>query len=181
MSGNIDHTLERVEPKRVTIPGEGDLFMSIETSSGRIVVRLHETQVPRTVMNYLGLLTGAVTGAPYYDGQAVQRVVPNYLVAFGAPGVESDDSLHYATHEEAAEGQTHDRPGLLTQHYMSRDAAGAEVSMTVSAAPWLDRNHTIFGEITEGMEVLTTLSNAPATDQRPNPPVVIEKVTAFRQ
>ena len=181
MSGNSDHTLERIEPIRVTIPGEGMLHVTIETSAGRIVARLHEVEVSRTVMNYLALMTGAVTGAPYYDGLQVQRVVPDYLVTFGAPPEERDESLHYATHEEAPDGQTHDRPGLLTQHYMCRDVAGAEISMTASAAPWLDRNHTIFGEIIEGMEVLKALSNAPAASQRPNPPIVIEKITPFRQ
>ena len=180
MSGNSDHTLERIEPKRVVIPGDGLLYMVIETSAGRIVARLHEVEVSRTVMNYLGLLTGAVTGTPYYEGQQLQRVVPNYLVTFGATGSEPEESLLYATPEEAADGQTHDRPGLLTQHYMCRDSAGAEISMTLSAAPWLDRNHTIFGEITEGLEVLTTLSNVPASNQRPNPPIHIEQVTAYR-
>ena len=180
MSGNSDHTLERIEPKPVHIPGKGELRMDIVTSLGTITALLFEYQVPKTVMNYLGLMTGEVTGNPYYDGLSIFRVVPDYVIHMGCPNGDGTGGLDYATHEEASAEQTHDRAGLLTQNYMNRDIGGNQFLITCGPAQWMDRNHTVFGEVIAGLDIVQSISKMPAKSQRPLEPVIMEKVHAYR-
>ena len=180
MSGNSDHTIERRDPEPVHIAGKGELRMDIETSMGTITAQLFEHNVPKTVTNYLGLITGQTTGEPYYDGQTVFRVVPDYVIHLGCPNGDGSGGLDYATHEEASVGQAHDRPGLLTQHYMNRDQGGNQFLITCGPASWLDRNHTIFGEVIKGLDIVKKISKTPAKSQRPVAQIQIQKVHAYR-
>ena len=73
-------------PPAINVPGEGDLFVSIQTTLGTIKARLFEREAPLTVSNFVYLATGGHTeGRPYYDGIVFHRVIPNFMIQAGCP------------------------------------------------------------------------------------------------
>ena len=181
MSGNSDFKLERRTPKPFPIPGSGKLFVDFDTTMGTISCRLLETRVPITVWNFVEVVTGKSTGKPYLDGLTFHRVVPEFLIHGGCPNADGTSGPgHAVVHEEDVTNH-HDRGGLLTQFYVTRDTGGSQFMITEEEAPWLDRNHTIFGEVVAGMEVAKAIARV-KTDkkQKPLTPVVIEKAVVYR-
>ncbi len=183
MSGNSDFSLERRKPKAFPVEGDGPLMVDIETSIGVISCRLLERRVPVTVWNFAGLAMGKVTGTPYYEGLIFHRVIPEFLIHGGCPDGDGTGGpgAEYAIPIEEDVENKHDRPGLLTQLYIHRDKGGSQFMITEEAAPWLNRNHTIFGEVSSGMDVVKQIARGRADSKnRPADPVTIDKVFIYR-
>jgi peptidyl-prolyl cis-trans isomerase A (cyclophilin A) len=88
----------------------------------------------------------------------------------GGPGYQFED-------EFAADGPRFDRPGLLAMANAGPNTNGSQFFVTVVPTPWLDRKHTIFGEVTEGMDVVDAIATAPTgPGDRPLEPIVLEHV-----
>ena len=181
MSGNSDFKLERRVPQRFNVPGSGTLFVDFDTSMGRITCRLFEKRVPVTVWNFAEVVCGKVTEKPFLDGLTFHSAVPDYMIHGGCPNADgSGGPGHAVPHEEAVDFK-HDKGGLLTQFYVHRDNGGSQFKITEEEAPWLDRNHTIFGEVTRGMDIVKSIARV-KTDKKNKPlkPVVIEKAIVYR-
>ena len=181
MSGNSDFKLDRRVPKPFQVPGSGKLCVDFDTSMGRISCRLLESRTPVTVWNFAEVLCGKLIGKPYLDGLTFHRVVPEFLIHGGCPnGDGTGGPGHSVPHEEDVTNH-HDRGGLLTQFYVNRDTGGSQFMITEEPAPWLDRNHTIFGEVVEGMDVVKKIARVPSDKKnRPLKPIVIEKAVLYR-
>lgn len=181
MSGNSDFKLERRVPKPFQLPGSGKLFVDFDTSQGRITCRLLESRVPVTVWNFAELISGKATGKAFLDGLTFHRVVPEFLIHGGCPNGDGTGGPGYAIAHEEDVRNHHDRGGLLTQFYVHRDVGASQFMITEEPAPWLDRNHTIFGEVVRGMDVVKKIARV-ASDKknRPTKPVIIEKATVYR-
>ena len=163
----------------------------IETSMGKIVVKLFPDKAPETVANFTGLAEGTkewmdpATGQKvkkrFYDGLIFHRVIPNFMVQGGCPLGNGTGGPGYQFKDEIAEGLTFDRPGLLAMANSGPGTNGSQFFITTVPTPWLTGRHTIFGEVTEGMDVVTSIGNAqrgPA--DRPVTPIVLKKVTIVK-
>ena len=158
------------------------------TSMGSFTVRLMPDLAPATVDNFVGLATGKRewrdprTGQtrtePLYHGTVFHRVIPDFMVQGGDPEGTGRGGPGYQFNDEfPADGPRFDRPGILAMANAGPNTNGSQFFVTVIPTPWLDRKHTIFGEVTQGMDVVLAMSTAPtAPGDRPVEPIVLQSV-----
>lgn len=170
-------------------PGTYAIF---ETSEGTIVCRLFETEAPKTVQNFVDLAEGKrewthpVTRVKstnrLYDGTILHRVIPNFMIqggdpagtGFGGPGYRFEDETKGSPHK-------FDKPGKLAMANAGPNTNGSQFFITVAATPWLTGNHTIFGEVVEGHDVVTKIVGVPRNPQdKPAKDVTVKSVKIER-
>jgi peptidyl-prolyl cis-trans isomerase A (cyclophilin A) len=162
------------------------------TTEGKITVRLLESDAPITVKNFVELAEGAkewthpVTRAKsqnkLYDGTIFHRVIPDFMIQGGDPAGTGMGGPGYRFQDET-KGSRHsfDKPGKLAMANAGPGTNGSQFFITVAATPWLTGNHTIFGEVVEGQDVVVAISKVARNAQdKPHKPVVVESVTIER-
>jgi peptidyl-prolyl cis-trans isomerase A (cyclophilin A) len=158
------------------------------TSMGSFTVRLMPEHAPKTVANFLDLATGSKEWTdprdgtrsiePLYDGTVFHRVIQDFMIQGGDPTGTGTGGPGYRFEDECPqEGPRFDRPGLLAMANAGPDTNGSQFFVTVAPTEWLTGKHTIFGEVTEGYDVVQTISRTPTGGQdRPASDVVLERV-----
>ena len=162
------------------------------TSEGKITVLLFETEAPITVANFIALAEGAkewthpTTRAKSKDklfhGTIIHRVIPDFMIQGGDPAGTGMGGPGYRFEDET-KGSPHkfDKPGKLAMANSGPNTNGCQFFITVAPTTWLTGNHTIFGEVVEGMEIVTKISLVPRNSQdKPHKPVVLESVVIER-
>jgi len=120
----------------------------IRLPGGRVVLKLWPDLAPATVSSFLELAK-----AEYYNGKVFHRVVPNFVAQGGGPLGDGYGSEEFSLRTETP-GIHWDRPGLIGMASAGKDTEGVQFFITHRPTPHLDGNYTIFGEVTEGQEVL---------------------------
>ncbi len=158
------------------------------TSKGNIKVKLMPEHAPKTVENFIGLATGTKEwedprdgqkkSTALYPGTIFHRVIPDFMVQGGDPTGTGTGGPGYRFDDEVPRGgPSFDRPGRLAMANAGPGTNGSQFFVTVAATPWLDGRHTIFGEVTEGYEVVEAIVGVPTGSQdRPIDDVVIDRI-----
>ena len=157
------------------------------TSLGQFTVRLMPDHAPKTVANFTELAqgqrewtdprTGQKTVDRLYDGTVFHRVIADFMIQGGDPLGRGTGGPGYEFEDEVAGGPSFDRPGLLAMANAGPGTNGSQFFVTVVPTPWLTGKHTIFGEVTEGMDVVNAISTTPTDSQdRPTTPVQLLRV-----
>ena len=158
------------------------------TNRGTFKARLIPDHAPKTVANFVDLATGGRTwkdprdgkekNEPLYNGTIFHRVIPDFMIQAGDPTGTGMGGPGYTFEDEVpADGPSFDRKGLLAMANAGPNTNGSQFFVTVAATPWLTGKHTIFGEVTEGMEVVDAIATTPTGPQdKPNEDVVIERI-----
>jgi peptidyl-prolyl cis-trans isomerase A (cyclophilin A) len=157
---------------------------TIHTTLGDIKVNLFGNHAPITVDNFVGLATGAkewkhprtgeVSTKPLYDGVIFHRIIKEFMLqggdplgqGIGGPGYQFDDEIHPEL--------VFDQPYLLAMAHagiqMGRGTNGSQFFITTVPTPWLNRKHTIFGEVADdaSKRVVDAIEAVP-TDGRDKP------------
>ncbi|HRG09855.1 MAG TPA: peptidylprolyl isomerase [Cyclobacteriaceae bacterium] len=123
----------------------------IQTAHGNMKVEFFEKDAPNTVKNFTDL---AKKG--FYDGLNFHRVLPNFVVQGGCPNKIGNGGPGYTIKcELTGENQYHDR-GVLSMAHAGRDTGGSQffICHNRERTKHLDRNHTVFGKVVEGLDVL---------------------------
>jgi peptidyl-prolyl cis-trans isomerase A (cyclophilin A) len=161
---------------------------TIHTNRGSFAVRLMPDHAPKAVENFVGLATGAKAwrdpadgqekSTPLYPGTIFHRVIPGFMVQGGDPTGTGTGGPGYRFDDECPpDGPSFDKPGLLAMANAGPGTNGSQFFVTVAATPWLDGHHTIFGEVTEGYEVVEEIAGVEAGVQdRPVDDVVIDRI-----
>ena len=162
------------------------------TTEGKITVRLFETDAPVTVKNFIELAEGAKewvhpttrakSSDKLYDGTIFHRVIPDFMIQGGDPAGSGMGGPGYRFQDET-KGSPHkfDKPGKLAMANAGPNTNGSQFFITVAPTLWLTGNHTIFGEVVEGQEIVVAISNVPRNAQdKPHKPVVLESVAIER-
>ena len=158
------------------------------TSEGSFTVRLMPDHAPMTVENFVGLAkgtkpwtdprNGSSSSGPYYDGTIFHRVIDNFMIQGGDPTGTGTGGPGYTFEDETPDdGPRFDRPGLLAMANAGPNTNGSQFFVTVAPTEWLSGKHTIFGEVTDGYEVVERISKARTKGQdRPATDVVLERI-----
>jgi peptidyl-prolyl cis-trans isomerase B (cyclophilin B) len=123
----------------------------IQTAYGNMKVEFFETDAPNTVKNFTDL---AKKG--FYDGLTFHRVLPNFVVQGGCPnGIGNGGPGYTIKCELTGANQYHDR-GVLSMAHAGRDTGGSQffICHNRERTKHLDRNHTVFGKVVEGLDVI---------------------------
>src|SRR5688572_3737565 len=139
------------------------------TSAGSFSVNLMPEHAPKTVANFTELATGKLEwrdprdgqtkSEPLYNGTIFHRVIPDFMIQGGDPKGTGTGGPGYEFEDEVpADGPSFDRKGLLAMANAGPNTNGSQFFVTVAATPWLTGKHTIFGEVTEGMDVIDKIS-----------------------
>ncbi|HEY8271464.1 MAG TPA: peptidylprolyl isomerase [Pseudobdellovibrionaceae bacterium] len=140
-----------------------------ETNKGTFKVKLFNEKAPKTVETFVGLADGTrewtdpksgnKVKKPFYDGLKFHRVIPNFMIQGGDPLGTGTGGPGFRFEDEFPAGAPkHDKPGILSMANAGPNTNGSQFFVTVAATPWLDGKHTVFGEVIEGMDVVTNIS-----------------------
>lgn len=163
-----------LKPKRIKIKG----YARIETNLGSINVELQTETAPRAVWNFVRL-----SKKGYYNRVSFHRNIRNFMIQGGDPtGTgKGGTSIWGKNFQDEFDGPlTHDSRGIMSMANKGKNTNSSQFFITYKAAKHLDRKHTIFGRVVDGMDVLTKLENAPVDDKsRPLKDIIMENVVVF--
>jgi peptidyl-prolyl cis-trans isomerase A (cyclophilin A) len=167
-------------------------YAHFTTTEGKITVRLFESDAPITVKNFIELAEGSKewthptthkkSNDKLFDGTIFHRVIPDFMIQGGDPTGTGMGGPGYRFGDET-KGSPHkfDKPGKLAMANSGPGTNGCQFFVTVAPTMWLTGNHTIFGEVVEGQEIVTKISLVPRGAQdKPKTPVVLESVVIER-
>ncbi|MDF1797834.1 MAG: peptidylprolyl isomerase [Planctomycetota bacterium] len=162
---------------------EGATRVKLETSSGDLVVALYADRAPLHVGNFLKLVSSG-----FYDGTKFHRVVPGFMVQGGDPNTKIGDAStwgqggpDYKVQPEISD--LFHFKGVLAAAKMpgETDSSGSQFYVTTGNAHHLDGQHTVFGVLEEGADVLRIIENSPVVPgtERPEEPTTLVKATVL--
>lgn len=146
---------------------EDGIYAEFNTDSGRIICKLHYDKVPLTVCNFVGLAEGTIPnnakpfGTPFYDGLKFHRVIgkangdaQDFMIQGGDPQGNGSGGPGYKFADEFSDDLLHDGPGVLSMANSGPSTNGSQFFITHVATQWLDKRHSVFGKVVEGMDVV---------------------------
>jgi cyclophilin family peptidyl-prolyl cis-trans isomerase len=144
----------------------------IQTNHGPVTVELFPDDAPKTVENFVKLANDG-----FYDRVIFHRVIPDFMIQGGDPTGTGSGGPGYSFEDEFNDHKV--ERGALAMANAGPNTNGSQFFIvTTDAAPWLDGKHTVFGRVTEGMDVVDTISELPRDARdKPNDDVVIESVS----
>ena len=131
------------------------------TNKGKMIIDFYE-QAPKTVNNFIFLSLNH-----YYEGIVFHRVLENFMAQTGDPTGTGTGGPGYSFEDEFAEGLAHTDKGTLSMANSGPNTNGSQFFMTFVATPWLDNRHSIFGQVTEGLEVLDKIQRIDPSNNNP--------------
>lgn len=129
-----------------------DIRIILKTTRGDIHATLFASQVPLTTANFLNLAK-----KHFYDGITFHRVIPNFMIQGGDPTGTGMGGPGYKFEDEIDPSLKHDRPGRLSMANSGPNTNGSQFFITHVPTPWLNGKHAIFGQVTEGQNIVDTI------------------------
>ena len=126
----------------------------IKTEKGDMTLELYAKDAPKTVENFKTLIEKG-----YYNGLAFHRVLPDFVIQGGCPDGTGAGGPGYSIDCELdGDNQFHDR-GVLSMAHAGRNTGGSQffICHNRKNTQHLDRNHTVFGKVVEGLDVIDTI------------------------
>lgn len=134
---------------------------------GEFTCRLEFQKVPRTVASFVGLAEGSnswldlignrVAARPFFDGLSFHRVVAGFVIQGGSPNGQGTDGPGYTFPDEFDPTLRHHKAGILSMANSGLNSNGSQFFVTLAPTPHLDDLHAVFGEVVEGMGVVTAV------------------------
>jgi peptidyl-prolyl cis-trans isomerase A (cyclophilin A) len=162
------------------------------TTEGSFTVRLFDQEAPDTVANFVGLAEGTkewthpgtkekMTNTPFYDGIIFHRVIEGFMIQGGDPLGQGIGGPGYKFKDEFHPSLRHTKAGMLSMANAGPNTNGSQFFITLGPTPHLDNRHSVFGEVTAGMDVVRRIGTTPTGRQdRPVKDVVINSVKITR-
>ncbi len=144
---------------------------TMQTTEGPITFELFDADAPKTVENFRKL-----AGDGFYDGLTFHRVISDFMIQGGCPEGTGTGGPGYTFEDEFNDHKV--VRGALAMANAGPNTNGSQFFIvTTGAAPWLDGKHTVFGQVSEGMDVVDRLEAVPTDGQdRPSEPIGITSI-----
>ena len=144
---------------------------TIHTSEGPVQIELFPADAPKTVENFTTLV-----GSGFYDGLVFHRVIPDFMVQAGCPRGDGTGGPGYEFEDEQS-GHPIVRGALAMANAGPNTNGSQFFIVTAEACSWLDGKHTVFGQVTEGQDIVDRISRAESDGRdRPVTPITIDRV-----
>ena len=135
---------------------------TMKTSEGDIVLELFDEDAPKTVSNFKQLASQG-----FYDGLIFHRVIADFMIQGGCPQGTGTGGPGYTFEDEINQHKV--VKGALAMANSGPNTNGSQFFIvTIDAAPWLDGKHTVFGRVTDGMDIVDAIEGT-QTDGRDRP------------
>jgi peptidyl-prolyl cis-trans isomerase B (cyclophilin B) len=144
---------------------------TMQTTEGAITFELFDEDAPKTVDNFRRLSADG-----FYDGLSFHRVIKDFMIQGGCPQGTGTGGPGYTFEDEINDHKV--VRGALAMANAGPNTNGSQFFIvTTEEAPWLDGKHTVFGHVTEGMDVVDRLEATPTDAQdRPSEPIGITAI-----
>jgi len=167
-------------------------YARFDTTEGSFTVHLFDQEAPKTVENFVGLAEGTKQWSdprtnqkverPYYDGTIFHRVIDGFMIQGGDPLGQGIGGPGYNFADEFHPKLRHNKAGILSMANRGPNTNGGQFFITLAPTPHLDDRHTVFGEVVDGMEVVSKIGRTQTGDRdRPMKDIVIRQVTIERR
>lgn len=167
------------------------LYASFQTSSGVIVARLYEKEIPVAVQNFVALAqgtkpwkdpkTGAMVKRPLYQNLTFHRILPGLMIQSGDPTATGAHDCGIVNHGEFLPGLRFDHAGILAvANTGDPDSGGCQFFITTDAMSQWTGKYTIFGQVVSGLDVADKISRTKVRGDRPVDPPKLNGVTIQR-
>lgn len=164
---------DRLAPPSGALDTTKSYVARIKTGKGDIVVELYADRAPLTVENFANLAR-----AGFYDGTTFHRVIKGFMAQGGDPTGTGTGGPGYQFGDEFHPTLRHDGPGVLSMANAGAGTNGSQFFITHSATPHLDNRHSVFGRVTDGMEVVSALRERdPQRDREPGDRIETIEIT----
>ncbi|AOR33233.1 cyclophilin [Streptomyces fodineus] len=170
------------------------LYATLKTNHGDIVVQLFPNHAPETVKNFVELAqgerewthpgTGEKSNTPLYNGTIFHRVISGFMIQGGDPLGSGIGGPGYKFGDEFHPDLSFNKPYLLAMANAGPGTNGSQFFITVAPTTWLNRKHTIFGEVTDpaSQKVVDAIAGVPTgRNDRPAKDVVINEVVVEKR
>ncbi|OPX26819.1 MAG: peptidylprolyl isomerase [Campylobacteraceae bacterium 4484_166] len=150
------------------------IVVSLETTQGKIDIKLLPKVAPKTVENFTKLVTQG-----YYDGLIFHRVIKNFMIQSGDPtgtGAGGDSIWGKPFEDEFKENVVFDKTGVLAMANRGPNTNGSQFFITTVNTPWLNGRHTIFGYVTKESYDVVKKIEAVQTSKPGDRPIVEQKI-----
>ncbi|MEX2214454.1 MAG: peptidylprolyl isomerase [Phycisphaeraceae bacterium] len=158
------------KPPKATFDDKHEYFWVMETSKGKVTIKLMPMVAPMHVSSTIYL---ARLG--FYDDLSFHRVISDFMAQGGCPLGTGTGGPGYKYDGEFDKSVKHDKPYLLSMANAGPGTDGSQFFLTFVKTPWLDGNHSIFGEIVEGTDVIDTLNKLGTQSGRPKEALGMKK------
>jgi len=164
------------------------LYAHFTTSEGNFTARLFDADVPNTVANFVGLADGSKEWTdprtnrkvkqPYYDGTVFHRVIGGFMIQGGDPLGQGTGGPGYTLNDEFSQKLRHGKAGILSMANRGPNTNGGQFFITLAETSWLNDKHSVFGEVVEGMDVVTKIGTTATSKpgDRPLKPITIQSL-----
>ncbi|MEX2160634.1 MAG: peptidylprolyl isomerase [Anaerolineales bacterium] len=157
-------TKQWTSPPAMEIDPKKGYTATFKTGQGEIVFKLFAAEAPKTVNNFVFLARQG-----YYDGTKFHRVINDFMAQGGDPTATGSGGPGYKFEDEFHPSLRHDKRGILSMANAGPNTNGSQFFVTHRPTPHLDNKHTVFGQLTQGEDVLMAIperdpsqKNAPA-------------------
>lgn len=153
-----------------------DLTAVLNTEKGPIRLKLFADVAPVTVANFVNLIQRG-----FYDGLKFHRVIADFMIQGGCPHGIGNGGPGYRFEDECSPKARHDKPGVLSMANAGPGTNGSQFFITTVPTPHLDNRHSVFGEVTNGMDVVKKIEAVPTGPRdRPMQEMVIQRIEILR-